>query len=295
MTNLLLADISSWQPAVLDWQAYAAWSSQVILRASQGVGVPDTHFDAYWIGATGAGIDRIGVYHYAYPGLHPGPAGAVQEAAYFLSVVGTRLRSNDFYMLDFEEAAGTADWALAFVQHIQQQTGRLARIYASLSYVGGHLQDAQLATYPLILADWTRDPNSRPSAPSPWSSYEYLQFTDALSTPIGVVDGNVYLGGAPVAVPQGPFYQVTAGQNGVPASGNAIAAAMGLTWADILAIPGQNPALAGYDPALPSLVGPGSFAQWILLPGFPPPIPPAPPPDLVAAAAKTALKAWLAE
>ena len=81
--------------------------------------------------------------------------------------------------------------------------------------------------------------------------------------------------GEVMAVPQGPFYKVTAGQNGVPASGNGVAAAMGLSWQDILAIPGQNPALANYDPTVPGLVGPGSFGQWILLPGFPLPAVPA--------------------
>ena len=74
-------------------------------------------------------------------------------------------------------------------------------------------------------------------------------------------------------VPEGPFYTVEAGKNGVPASGNAVAAAVGLTWPDILAIPGQPANLKDYDPAGPNLVGPGTYGVSFLLPGFPPPVP----------------------
>lgn len=95
--------------------------------------------------------------------------------------------------------------------------------------------------------------------------------------------------------PKGPFYQVTAGQNGVPSSGNAIAEAMGLTWPDILAIPGQPANLKDYDPTGPFLVGPGTYGVSFLLPGFPAPVAPAPGPDPKATALRQALKDFLAE
>ena len=75
-------------------------------------------------------------------------------------------------------------------------------------------------------------------------------------------------------IPHGPFYKALGGQNGVPAEGNAIAAALGLTWQDVLSIPGQNPDLGKYDPNGPYLGGTAndpSYGVWMLLPGFPPP------------------------
>lgn len=269
MSNPLLADISSWQPAVIDWQAYAAWSragdgvARVIMRASQGIGVPDTHFDAYWLGATQVGIDCIGIYHYAYPGLHPGDAGAQAEADYFLSVVGSRLRSGDFLMLDYEEAAGTAGWAIAFLTRLQaRQAGILPRIYASYNYVLQKLQDVNLTPFPLVLADWTFDPNSRPTAPAPWVSYEYLQFSDREPVPgIGVCDANVYIGGS--MVPQGPFQFYTVGYE-IPKGTTVqqIEQAYGLLHSDLLTI---NPVLLNYNPTLPGAID----GMQIKLPGYP--------------------------
>ncbi len=87
-----------------------------------------------------------------------------------------------------------------------------------------------------------------------------------------------WTGGAVVAIPQGPFYEVTAGRNGVPAYGNAVAAAVGLTWQEICAIPGQPANLKDYDPTGPYLIGQNgnndpNYGVTFLLPGFPPPVP----------------------
>lgn len=207
MTNTILADVSAWQGNI-NWPAYVAavrklsadGKARAIMRASQGVGLKDADFERNWSGALAAGCDIIGVYHYAYPGLHGGTAGAYQEAEYFASVVGSRLRVNDFFMLDLEEAAGTAQWAGDFLFHLASQTGTRPRLYASLNYIETKLQDEQLAAYPLILADWTFSPNSRPAAPKPWTSYEYLQFSDKFTLPgiPGAVDADVYIGGEPL-------------------------------------------------------------------------------------------------
>ena len=206
MSNALLADISSWQPAQIDWPAYVAWSksgdgtARVIMRASQGVGVPDANFERYWQSAIAAGVEVIGVYHYSYPNLQPGSSGAVAEANYLHSIVGTRLRSQDFLMLDYEQNVpeATADWALAFLAQTAQNFATLPRIYSYLSFIQTKLQDARLARYPLIYARWTYDPNNRPPVPHPWTSYEFLQYTDKGSVPgiPGNVDVNVFIEGS---------------------------------------------------------------------------------------------------
>lgn len=214
MSNALFADISSWQPAEINWPAYVAWSrsgdgiARVILRSSQGVGAPDPHFEAYWHGAIAAGVEVIGVYHYAYPNLQPGTSGAVSEANYLHQVVGARLRDQDFLMLDYEQNVpqATAEWALAFLEQTENNFGRLPKIYSYHSFIVEKLQDTRLARYPLIYALWTFDPSSRPAAPHPWADYEFLQYTDKGSVPgiAGRVDINVLTGGHTV-VPAPPL------------------------------------------------------------------------------------------
>ncbi len=214
MSNALLADISSWQPVQINWPAYVAWSrtgdgtARVIMRASQGVGVPDAHFETYWHGAIAAGVAVIGVYHYAYPNLHPGSSGAIAEANYLHRVVGSRLRKQDFLMLDYEQnvAEATAEWALAFLEQTEKNFGRRPRIYSYQAFIAAKLQNARLARYPLVYARWTYDANSRPPAPRPWTSYEFLQYTDKGSVPgiPGRVDVNVFIGGKQqMGVPEG--------------------------------------------------------------------------------------------
>src|SRR5690348_5154664 len=224
MSNALFVDISSWQGTAIDWQTYKAWSasgdgiSRVLLRSDQGEQDEDSTFEADWSNAVAAGIDEIFVYHYAYPNLHPGAAGAVAEAQSMERILGGRLRANDKVMLDLEQNESSA-WALAFGQEMQRwhPTASKPVLYDALAHVQAVLTDPALpAIFDLALADWTFDPSSRPSAPAPWPRYVWLQFSDKLAVPgmPGVVDANVFLRGAPVAVPQGPFYSVTAGKNG---------------------------------------------------------------------------------
>jgi GH25 family lysozyme M1 (1,4-beta-N-acetylmuramidase) len=222
MKETRLADISSWQPTQIDWPAYAEWSSRIydddgnvighdprqskiILRASQGVGDPDQDFEVFWKAAVAAGIYTIGVYHYAYPNLQPGSAGAIAEANYFNSVVGRRLRAQDFLMLDYEQnvSEATAGWALTWLQQTEKNFGRLPKIYSYQSFIAEKLQDARLTRYPLVYARWTFDPNSRPPAPPPWASYEILQYSDKGVVPgiPGNVDVDVFIMGPSAASP----------------------------------------------------------------------------------------------
>ena len=130
---------------------------------------------------------------------------------------------------------------------------------------------------------------------NPWNG-QFEEYSDSWFA-VKLCYGQIWPMEGAALIPKGPFYSVTAGQNGVPTSLNGVAAAMGLSVADLLAIPGQNPELQKYDPSGPYLVGPGTYAVSFLLPGFPAPAASAPAPtnDPKADAAKAALKAWLAE
>ena len=208
-------DVSAWQPTAIDWQAYKQWSAQgdgmsrVAMRSSYGVGYVDTHFQTYRDAALAAGVDSILYYHYSYPSVnHP-----VDEAKWQHSVVGN-VRTQDILILDFEESSpnATSDWAYAWLaQQEDSYDGKLPGMYASSAYIQARLQDARLAKYPLWLANWQYSPDARPPVPSPWTSYEFVQYTDkATSIPgvPGTVDCNIYLGGT---TPMPQATQVPAG------------------------------------------------------------------------------------
>jgi lysozyme len=192
-------DISVFNPASIDWQAYKAWSasgdgvSRVAMRSSYGTGYADSHFAEYRAGALAAGIDQIIFYHYSYPEVNNANA----EANWQHQVVG-QVRPQDVLMLDYEENAGQAtfEWALTWLQTQEGNYGKLPGIYASSYYISQHLQDARLARYPLWLANWQYTPDERPPVPAPWSQYEWVQYTDRAAIPgmAGTVDADIFLG-----------------------------------------------------------------------------------------------------
>lgn len=228
MGDALFVDISSWQPDQIDWAQYDAWSAQgdgfsrVLLRSSQGVGYTDSHFEHYWSSATSAGTRQIGIYHYAYPQYNSPEA----EADWCWKVVNNRLRPGDFLMLDYEEDTvhATADWAYRWLVRIQQHSGSLPYCYSYLSFIQRRLQDKRLASFPLVLAKWTFNPDVRPPAPAPWSTITILQYSDSGSVPGigGRVDMDVYLGVPVMPLPEGPFIDVTVGAPGGPPKGTSL-------------------------------------------------------------------------
>lgn len=208
MANALLCDISSWQPANVDWASYINWSKQgdgvsrVIFRASQGTNLKDANFETYWANATSAGVDVVGVYHYCYPQFNS----PQNEANWFYQCVGSRLRATDFIMIDFEEnnSSATDIWLLQFAQALENKFGKVPYVYSYLSLIQNNLHNNNLSKYPLVLADWTFDPSARPACPPPFVDMEYVQFSDKFNVPgIGVVDADVFVGkGIPMsAVP----------------------------------------------------------------------------------------------
>ncbi len=206
MGDALFIDISSWQSDQVDWRAYNAWSAQgdgisrVEMRCSYGVGYKDEKFEGFWSGAINAGTRQIGVYHYAYPQYNSPEA----EADWCWQVIGNRLRPGDFIMLDYEEdvVQATADWAYRWLVRMQQNSGRVPYIYSYLDFVHRRLQDGRLAQFPLVLADWTYNPDVRPAAPAPWGQIAILQYSNQGTAPgfAGRLDLDVFLG-APLEQP----------------------------------------------------------------------------------------------
>jgi GH25 family lysozyme M1 (1,4-beta-N-acetylmuramidase) len=201
MNTPSFVDISAYQGSI-DFVAYRAWAAsidgiaRIAMKSSEGVGFTDPSFAANRSRALAAGIDCIYYYHFARPGLGNN---AQQEANWQYDAVGA-VRAQDLLILDFEENAPQATGAWAYAWLAQQESnygGKLPGIYASSSYIQQRLQDARLVRYPLWLANWTFTPDARPSCPPPWTSYQFLQYTDkATGIPgiAGTVDANVFLG-----------------------------------------------------------------------------------------------------
>lgn len=209
-STALCVDVSSWQGNI-DWPTYHVWSqkmsadgrSHAIMRASQDVATRDADFDQNYAGAVAAGVDHIVVYHYAYPQNDSPQA----EAAWFAGVVGSRLRPQDEYMLDFEEnnSSATDAWVLAFRDEMMKLTGREILVYMNLNMIQNLMHNPALSSIPLVLADWTFDPNARPACPAPFTQMKFIQYTDKGSVPgiQGLVDMDVFLGGPHMNVPSG--------------------------------------------------------------------------------------------
>lgn len=200
-------DISHFQPETIDWQAYKKWSSQwdgisrVAMRASYGTGYTDDHFHEYRAQALAAGIDCIIFYHYAYPQFNT----ATNEANWFKTVVGM-VRNEDMIMLDMEEQVLQANsiWAYSFLEtiHTTNLAFKAPCLYASTDYIKTRLQDTRLAQFPLILANWTFNPDVIPECPKPWLEYLAFQYTDRAKNIPGLgmvlVDANVFMHGKEV-------------------------------------------------------------------------------------------------
>ena len=227
MSEALFGDFSDYQGEI-DWSLYTPWSKRgdgiprVGLRAGQGVGVPDRDYLADLAGARASGIQRVYHYWYAYPNLHPGAAGAQAEAASFLSTIAGQVQPLDRLMLDLEQNE-SSDWAKPFGLALRTAYPGMAKpvLYDSLAHIQAYLQDPELPDiFDLAVADWTFDPEVRPAAPAPWTSYLWLQFSDRLQIPgiTGPADADIFLGGdrmVPAGWTDDPATETLTAPNGV--------------------------------------------------------------------------------
>jgi GH25 family lysozyme M1 (1,4-beta-N-acetylmuramidase) len=192
-------DISSFQGSIA-WASYRAWSAsidgiaRVAMKATEGTGFVDPLFAANKAAALSAGIDEIYYYHFSRPDLN----GAVAEANFMHSTVGN-VRDGDLLILDYEQnvSQATAEWAYEWLaQQESNYSGKLPGIYASSAYIAERLNDSRLSKYPLWLANWMYTPDERPPVPAPWTSYEFVQYSDKASIPgvPGLVDADIFLG-----------------------------------------------------------------------------------------------------
>jgi GH25 family lysozyme M1 (1,4-beta-N-acetylmuramidase) len=193
-------DISSFQGNI-DFVAYRAWAAsfdgitRIAMKSSEGIGFIDPLFAENRANALAAGIDCIYYYHFGRPSEN----NAIDEAKWQKQVVGG-IRAADMLVLDFEENVpqATAEWAYEWLAQQEDSYGKPPGLYASSAYIQQRLQDQRLAQFSLWLANWQFTPDERPACPPPWTSYEFVQYTDQAANIPGVasvVDADIFLGG----------------------------------------------------------------------------------------------------
>jgi hypothetical protein len=177
--QVLLADISEWQPQIAD-AAYAAWSQAIVIRAAYG----DAHDDTAWYGGQRrdflhkAGIRFLGIYQY----LVAGQDGGAQAQALH-NLVGA-LRPGEILIADYEEGARAVltAWYNKMHQLYPQAAWQYLWTYSGLNFgaAKGVLPVEWIAAY-------------QPSEPA--SLHKLWQFTSTYPVPgVGTCDCSVFHG-----------------------------------------------------------------------------------------------------
>jgi GH25 family lysozyme M1 (1,4-beta-N-acetylmuramidase) len=170
-------DVSHWQTA--DASRTVAYDF-LICKATEGAGYVDAMCNTHYANAKAKG-KLVGVYHYARADMHPGTAGAIKEADYFLTQIANYV-GEAALVLDWEAESvlqGPA-WAKAWLDRVYAKTGIRPWFY---TYQAALKPSYSILTdYPLWVAKYGANTASgyRPNAPkpniAPWTvltAYQY--------------------------------------------------------------------------------------------------------------------------
>ena len=186
-------DVSQWQGNI-DFAAVKASGIEVVyIRSSLGGDYTDPRFQENYKNAKTQGL-KVGFYHYV---TASNEEQARQEARFFASVVaGTepdcRL-AMDFEYLHGMNSQEITRIALAFLQELEQLTGRQPAVYTNTS-MASTVYEKEFAQYPLWIAQWGA---SNPSDNGVWESWSGFQYSDNGRVPgiSGAVDLNRFTDG----------------------------------------------------------------------------------------------------
>lgn len=162
------------------------------IKATQGLGAPNTAFATEWPAAGEAGLLRS-AYHYFVPTDDP-----VQQANFFLNTIGTLADSDLPPMFDLEIANGMAvasvvSRAKQFLDYIEQQTGRTPIVYTNAAFFNQLGNPTGWDRYPLYISDYQV---TCPKVPLPWKSWTFWQHSGTGTAPgiPGAVDLDTFNG-----------------------------------------------------------------------------------------------------
>ncbi len=223
-------DVSYWQGSSgmsqANWNAVAAAGrSFAFIRCTHysipGVetdhhGDPDPTCGVNVSRARAAGL-TVGVYHYARPSIRSPQTEADAFVQYATQYFGTNFLGPGYLrpVLDLEEHGGQvpvgannlANWANAWMDAVEQQTGVEPMIYCNTNYAVNYLNGGSpsLAARTLWLANWTcpSDPQTaNPPGSNPdgiWSAWTFWQYCSTTGIPgvsLSRIDQNLFNGTA---------------------------------------------------------------------------------------------------
>jgi GH25 family lysozyme M1 (1,4-beta-N-acetylmuramidase) len=191
VNNVKGIDVSNWQHTI-DWkQVKNAGYQFAFLKATEGVDYVDPTFSSYRQGAHDAGM-KVGFYHYFHP-----ENSVADQVKLFSDVIGKADPDSLRVVIDAEDPSMWQRYTVNqrvkmvddFLQGVQQKTGITPEIYCSPNFAKDVLGNSPaLAKYGLWIANYGVD---SPSIPSPWSKYQFWQYTSSGHVP--GIQGNVDL------------------------------------------------------------------------------------------------------
>jgi len=166
-------DVSRWDGTV-DWaKVKAAGIDFAFIRVSDGITVIDEQFPANWAGARAAGVIR-GAYQFFRANDDP-----VALADAFLDHMGP-LEDDDLPPVadvegsDGETQATVAAHIGAWIDRVEQATGRHPIIYAGLYSWPDYVNSSAYVSYPLWIPQYGP---TCPTLPPPWTSWAFFQYS----------------------------------------------------------------------------------------------------------------------
>ena len=187
MTYTKGLDVSAWEPYV-DWaKVYSEGYLYMFAKATQGIGIVDSHFSSHWSNAKKAGLLR-GAYHYLIMAQDP-----TKQADLFLSTVGNDLGELPM-ILDLEskynETATNKQIlavAKAWLDRVEQVTHQKAMVYSTFFFFRDHVSipnvggaPAWAKDYPVWIAQYLNHPateNDTPLQPKGWQDWKFWQYS----------------------------------------------------------------------------------------------------------------------
>jgi lysozyme len=166
-------DVSVYQ-AKANWTALGnSGTGFAFIKATEGIGAPNTAFSIEWPAAGNAGFLRS-AYHYFVPTDDP-----IKQATFFLNTIGTLQDTDLAPMFDWEITNGMAVSSVIanaqkFLDYVEQQTGRIPIIYTNAAFFNQLGNPAGFDRYPLYVSDYQV---KCPKVPQPWTSWTFWQYS----------------------------------------------------------------------------------------------------------------------
>lgn len=172
-------DVSDKQGAI-DWRAVAASGrSFAFIRASDGMGHPDTRFAANWPAAKAAGLIR-GAYQYFEPGENP-----ITQADLLLQrtggiAIGDLPPTIDVETLGGRTPAATADAVATWVDYVHRKTSVNPIVYTYPNFWAQLPARGIEKKAMLWIAHWGV---AKPAVPGAWQRWAFWQYSSTGSVP----------------------------------------------------------------------------------------------------------------